>query len=182
LKEKKEMAIPTLRRGSSLVPLRRNDNNSNSGFGRIDPWNDFATMDRVFDNFFRTPFYLFDRGGNGNGSQAEPCLELYETDKELIAYIFAPGLDTADLDVTSTSDQLTVKANRKVQMTADERTVSHTPWSSHALSGGSFNLTYTLPVEIDTQKVSATYKDGILKVHLGKNEAARPTQVKVLVS
>jgi HSP20 family protein len=44
---------------------------------------------------------------------------------------------------------------------------------------GSFNRTITLPTEVDAERVSARYADGILAVTLPKAEEAKPRQIKV---
>jgi HSP20 family protein len=45
----------------------------------------------------------------------------------------------------------------------------------------SFSVSYTLPVEIDPEKVSATFRDGVLEVHMPKPEQSKPKQVQVQV-
>jgi len=47
---------------------------------------------------------------------------------------------------------------------------------------GSFVRRFSLPDDASPGKVSAEFKDGVLKVHLAKNEKARPQQVEVSVS
>ena len=175
------MANLILRRGGSANGLRRGDNQSNSS-GRIDPWNDIAVMDRVFDSFFRHPFYPLDRTAPVSGpSMSEPQIEVYENENELTAFLFAPGLDASTIDITAGSDQLTIKAERKPKLTVTDGTIAHTPWVALAAGSGSFSASYGLPVEVDPNQVTASYKDGVLEVHLSKSEAAKPKQVKVQV-
>ena len=47
---------------------------------------------------------------------------------------------------------------------------------------GKFRRSITLPTRVDADKVSATYKDGILTVTLSKAEEAKPKQIQVNVS
>jgi HSP20 family protein len=175
------MANPILRRGGSPSQLRRGDNQTLS-IGRLDPWNDMSAMDRLFDNFFRSPFYVVDRPNSNGHVEVEPQVELYEFENELIAYLFAAGIDPESLDITATSDQLSVRGERKAQFSPREGITSHTPWASQATGTATFAATYSLPIEIDPNKVTATYKDGVLEIHLAKNDAAKPQQVKVQVS
>lgn len=176
------MALPTLRRGGSPVPVRRADSSQpTNGLSRIDPWNDLVVMDRLFDNFFRSPFSLLDRSGFQGVSQSEPQVELYETGDELLAYVYAPGLAADSFDISASADSVSIRGERKPLLEISEGMTSHTPWGGLATGSSTFNASYTLPVEIDPNKVQANYKDGVLHLRMAKSEASRPRQVKVQV-
>lgn len=171
------MALPILRRGNN-IPVRRGDNNNSQLINRLDPWNDLALMDRMFDSFFRSPFSMLDRT-MGRTETSEGNMELYEGSDELTAYIYAPGIAQDAFDISATEDTITVKAERKPLFEPSEGMTSHTPWSNLATSSGTFNTSYTLPAPIDPSKVNASYKDGVLKISMPKSEAAKPRQIKV---
>ena len=166
------MALPILRRGGNAVPTTRDSFTT----GRMEPWNDFDYMDRMFDSFFRAPFSMLERGRNVSRSDAQ--IELYETSEELIAVAFAPGINKDTLNVSATGNTLIVQGERKPRFENQDGLTAHTPWTA-AVSSGSFNVEYALPVEIDAGKVQATYVDGVLEVHLPKAEAVKPKQIKV---
>ena len=177
------MALPILRRGGSPVAVRRADGNPQANtMSRVDPWNDLAVMDRLFDNFFRTPFSFFDRPWSQAAQQAEPQVELYETGEELIAYLYAPGMAADAFDISASADTITIKGERKPLLEASEGLTSHTPWHGLATGSGTFSASYNRPVEVYPNKVQASYKDGVLQVRMAKSEAAKPKQVKVQVS
>jgi HSP20 family protein len=176
------MALPTLRRGGSPVLVRRADSSTPiNGFGRLDPWNDLAVMDRLFDNFFRSPFSLIDRAGTAAAYPTEPQVELYETGDALLAYLYAPGLAPDGFDISAGADSISIRGERKPLLEITDGMTSHTPWGGLATGRGTFNAAYTLPVEIDPDKIQATYKDGVLQLRMTKSEAAKPRQVKVQV-
>jgi HSP20 family protein len=163
--------------------VRRADASTQANtMSRLDPWNDFTSMDRLFDGFFRSPFSFFDRPWSQAAHQAEPQVEVYENGEELIAYLYAPGMAADAFDISASADSLTIKGERKPLLEAGEGLTSHTPWNGLATGGGTFTASYNLPVEIDPTKVTATYKDGVLAVRMGKSEAAKPRQVKVQLS
>ena len=174
------MALPILRRGGSPVPVRRTDGLS-SVINRVDPWNDFEVMDRIFDSFFRSPFSLVGRGAPSLPS-AEAHVELYETADDLWAYVYAPGLSADGFDISASGDAISIKGERKPLLEATEELMSHTPWGGLATTAGTFAASYNLPVEIDPAKVQASYKDGVLQIRMTKSEAAKPRQVKVEVN
>jgi HSP20 family protein len=175
------MALPILRRGGSPVPVRRHDGNTQTlATPRLNPWDDFALMDRLFDNFFRSPFSWSGVSTPATG-RAEAELELYENQEDLIAYLYAPGLDPGSFDISASENTITVKGERKPLQESAEGLTSHTPWAAMATSSGSFTASYDLPVPIDPGKVQARYKDGVLNIRMPKSEAAKPKQVKVQV-
>ena len=171
------MTLSILRRGGSPLPARL-INSTAQATPRVEPWNDLATMDRLFssafDNFFRSPWPEGRRL-----SPAEPQVELYETGDALIACLYAPGLAADGFDISATADALTIKGERKPLLEGIEGLVSHTPWGDLATGGGTFSASYSLPVEIDPNQVQAVYKDGVLQLRMAKSEAAKPRQVKV---
>jgi HSP20 family protein len=174
------MALPILRRGGSAVPVRRGDSNTQANpMNRVDPWNDFAVMDRLFDTFL--PQSLFGRGLASAAQPSEPTVELYETADDLLAYVYAPGMAQDSFDISASGDSITIKGERKPLLEVTEGLTSHTPWAGLATSTSTFNASYTLPVEIDPAKVEANYKDGVLHLRMPKSEAAKPKQVKVAI-
>lgn len=170
------MTLLPLRRGTSALPVRRGDNQPLT-VTQIDPWNNYDYMDRVFDSFFRAPFAAL--GPRAAQPTQNPNVELYETKEELVAYVYAPGIPQDSFDISIIGDTLTIKAERKPLFEPAEGTTSHTPWSTAAAETSTFNATYTLPAEVDPQRVQAGYKDGVLTIHLPKAEAAKPKQIKV---
>lgn len=177
------MSLLPLRRGGSSVPVRRGDVSSPSTeLTRIDPWNDFDAMDRIFDSFFRAPFSVLGRNmGQRPGQSIDPNVELYETPEDLVAYVYAPGIPQDAFDINVTDDTISIKAERKPLFQPGENTTSHTPWSNFAVGTSTFNASYTLPIPVDSSRVQATYKDGVLMVKMPKSEAAKPKQIKVQV-
>jgi HSP20 family protein len=148
-----------------------------SGLTRWDPWKEFQEMrrfmDDMWDRFFGRSFSrLFSEVGD---YVWRPPVDLYETDDELVLRCYLPGLRKEDinLDVTET--------NVSVHGTYPEPEQKDVQWHTRCFEGGTFSLSYDLPVEIQPDKVKATYTNGVLEVHLPKSEAAKPHRVKVTV-
>ena len=173
------MALPILRRGGNPISVRRGDNTSSNGLNRLDPWNDLAVMDRLFDNFLSSPFSGFGRGLASANPPSEPSVELYETADDLMAYVYAPGMAQDSFDISASADSITIQGERKPLMEVTEGLTSHTPWAALATSAGTFSASYSLPTEIDPAQVQANYKDGVLSIRMPKSEASKPRQVKV---
>ena len=176
------MALPILRRGGSPVSVRRGDSNtSTNAINRLDPWNDFAVMDRLLDTFFSSPFARFGHGTGSTIQPSEPTVEVYETADDLLAFVYAPGLAPDSFNISAGADSITVQGERKPLLEVTDGMTSHTPWASLATGVSTFQASYNLPVEIDPAKVQANYKDGVLSLRLPKSEASKPRQVKVAI-
>ena len=126
------MALPILRRGSNPVPVRRGDNTPGNLMSRVDPWNDFAAMDRLFDTFFPSPASFFGRGLTAAPQASEPSVELYETADDLLAFVYAPGMAQDSFDISASADTITIKGERKPLLEVTEGLTSHTPWGGLA--------------------------------------------------
>jgi len=105
--------------------------------------------------------------------------DIFETQEELVFVLPIPGLDPSDLNIEATADTLSIRGEHK-PFYQNENAVQHRQsfWSK---AQGAFQWTYTLPVEIDPNAIQASYRNGMLELHLPKSEAAKPKAVKVNV-
>jgi HSP20 family protein len=130
-------------------------------------------MDRLIDDFYgkQTP--------EGEVFEGDWCprMDLKETDGEIRAAIELPGLNKDDIKVSVKGDTLVVSGERKNE-------VADTKESFHRLerSYGFFKRVVTLPTEVESDKVKAEYKDGILTVSMPKMETKKTREIPVEVS
>ena len=87
-----------------------------------------------------------------------------------------PDVRLEDIDVRVENQTLSIKGERQFEEDAYAQ-------GYHRIerSYGSFVRSFAVPTSVDTEKVSADYKNGVLTVKLPKKEAAKPRQVKVEV-
>ncbi len=100
-----------------------------------------------------------------------PLVDLYNYDDELVAHIAVPGVDLEDLEVSATTDTLTI--NGSIPSENSENVI----WQE--TFRGRFRRTFRLPVEINPDNVQASMVRGILKVTMPKADQARPRLVKI---
>ena len=121
------------------------------------------------------------RRSNGQESMTlaewAPLVDITEDDKEYVISAELPEVKKEDVKVTMENGVLTVTGERKF-----EKEEKNKKWHRVERSYGSFARSFALPDDGDTAKVNAEFKDGILKVHVAKSEAARPKQIEVKVS
>jgi HSP20 family protein len=105
-----------------------------------------------------------------------PAVDIVETEDELIVKADLPDVRLEDIDVRVENGTLSLKGERKF-----EKELADKGYHRIERSYGSFMRSFSVPSSVDTEKVSADYKNGVLTVTLPKNEAAKPKQVKVAV-
>jgi HSP20 family protein len=132
-------------------------------------------MNRLFDNFFggttMSPWAPFERG---TAETFNPRVNVSETDKEIKVSAELPGMDENDIDVSLTRDTLTIKGEKK-----EEKEDKGKDYYRMERSYGSFTRSIPLPIEVNTDKVEATFKKGILYVTLPKTVTAIEKTKKV---
>jgi HSP20 family protein len=143
-------------------------------------WNELSEMRRHFDDLFTRMFghTPLSRMFPTPLLQNEPAADIYETDDKIVAYAALPGFTPEALDVQASADTITIRGERKAAQ-EDDKAVAH---RNNGLTGYStVNVTYTLPSEIDPNKIKATFTNGILNLEMPKTEKARNNSVKVKV-
>ncbi len=105
-----------------------------------------------------------------------PNVDILETNDALIVKADLPDVKIEDIDVRVENQTLTLRGHRKFEK--DENAKGY-----HRLerSYGEFVRSFAVPSTVDTDKVQADYKNGVLTVTLPRKESAKPRQVKVEV-
>ena len=139
-------------------------------------WDTFADMeqmrhgiDRIFGDL--RPWRLAPRVGSQIGYFP---LDISETDEAFEVEAALPGVKPEDVEVQVHGDTVTIKGNAKEE--AEEKGKD---WLRRERRYGVFARSFTLPTDIDAEKASADFENGLLKLHLPKSEAARPKTIKV---
>ena len=105
-----------------------------------------------------------------------PGINVGRTAKTVEVYAFAPGLDASSIDVTVERGVLKISGERRGSG-AGRDSNAQTYAAERPL--GRFTRALTLPDDADTAKVEATYRDGVLRVSVGLQEAAQPQRIAV---
>jgi len=146
----------------ALVPIRKRQTET-SPLARL-----HSEMDELFDSFFRgldKPFF---------GYKAWPAIDIAENENEFVVKAEVPGCKADDIDISVQGNTLTISGEKKEETEKKEKGYYHVERSY-----GSFRRDLNLLSDIDTSKIEAECKDGILTVTLPKSETAKPVKVKV---
>jgi HSP20 family protein len=125
------------------------------------------------NSLFESPFWSgFGRAGQ-LFSAWSPALDLYQNTDSVVAVVELPGMRKEDIEISLHDATLTISGERKRESSNDEKAERTECYI------GKFRRSITLPTRVDANKVSATYRDGILTVTLPKAEEAKPKQIPV---
>jgi HSP20 family protein len=151
--------------GKKSVQLKRDDDNPFALLRR--------EMDSLVDNFFRG----FDMEPFGSRMGVfSPRVDVTENDKEINISAELPGMDEKDIDVSLQNDMLTIKGEK-----SEEKEEKKKDYYRMERSYGSFSRTIPLPVEVETGKVEAKFKKGVLSITLPKTAKAVAETKKIAV-
>jgi len=105
-----------------------------------------------------------------------PSVDIFETEDVLTLKADLPEVKTEDIDVRVENQTLTLRGQRKFEKEENVK-------GYHRIerSYGEFVRSFAVPSTVDTEKVQADYKSGVLTITLPKKEAAKPRQVKIAV-
>ena len=124
-------------------------------------------FDRFFDEFGLPSLTTED-------TSFTPTIDVSETEKELIVKAEVPGMDKEDIGINLSDGLLTIKGEKR-----HETKEEHEDYHCVERRYGSFSRTMRLPVDVETDKVDATYKDGVLTITFPKSETAKPRKIEV---
>jgi HSP20 family protein len=139
-------------------------------FERWDPFDELTTLRNRMDR-------LSSRVAAGDETAMadwSPTSDVIEKKDEIVIKAELPGIDEKNVDVEIEAGVLTIKGERKAEKETEEK-----GYRRVERSYGSFLRSFTLPANVEPEKISANFANGLLEVHLPKKEGAKPRSIKV---
>lgn len=127
--------------------------------------------DFAFDEPFRTLFDAALHGVPATWQQFSPAADVRETADAYLLEIDIPGLSEKDVEVVLENDELTLRGERKAAEGAS--------YSRRERAAGHFERSFRLADDVDTKRIEASAKNGVLTVRLPKAEQAKPRAIAV---
>ena len=128
-------------------------------------------INSIFDDFFYPS-----RWADFHSSLTDwnPIVDIYENDDQIVVKADLPGVEKKDIHVDVKNNVLTIRGERSFESESKKQNLYR---RERAL--GKFERSLTLPSKVDTEKINASYKDGVLKVEIPKPEGQKPKQITV---
>jgi HSP20 family protein len=146
-------------------------------------WNEldstFALMDELRRRMDRTFEYAeptFAQWFGGASTDGWPRVAIYDAGDNLVVQAELPGVDQKSLDLSLHQDVLTMSGKRTTR--APEGFTAH----RQERGAMSFSKSFSLPQQVDGERVTAEMKSGVLTVTLPKHPASKPRQITVTAS
>jgi len=142
---------------------------------RWDPFRDLTTLRERMNRLFEEAYTSRGEEKDLVSSKWNPSVDIYEKENAIVLKAELPGIDENDIELKIEDSTLTLKGDRKFEKETKEE-------NYHRIerSYGSFYRSFTLPRNIDQDKIKAESENGILKVTLPKKAELKPKKVKIL--
>ena len=123
-------------------------------------------MDRLLNEVFGTL--------SGRGLAWAPACNTYEDEQGFWVEAAVPGFDQKEIEIAIEDGVLTVKGERKSDAPEPNRT-----YFVREIGKGAFSRSFRLPSNVEPNKVSASYKNGVLTIELPKREEAKLRRITI---
>jgi HSP20 family protein len=159
-----------------LIPWGRTNDQTPAVYRDAD--NPFLALHREVNRLFDDVFRSFDTPapyGRMSNRTSWPTVEVAETDQDIQVTAEIPGLEEKDVEVLLKDGMLTLRGEKRSETKDDDRQFSERYY-------GRFERRIGLDAEVDENKVSADFKNGILTVTLPKSEQARSKAKRIAIN
>jgi HSP20 family protein len=145
----------------------------------------FKRMEETYNAIARRAFEVFEGRRRGDGHDLEDWfkaesellhplhLDVAETDQAVTVHAEVPGFDAKDLEVSLEPHRLTISGKRE---TSEERKTKRTIYTEHC--SNQIFRSIDLPADVDSSKVTATLKDGVLELHMPRTAKAQEVPIE----
>ncbi len=133
-----------------------------------------SEINRLFNTLFDSPTPA--ATGNGVARRWIPAMDLVENEQDFVLRADLPGVSEADVKIELQDRILTISGERKAEH--EERKEGYYRVER---SSGSFSRALTLPEGIEASKITASFDNGVLEVHVPKPEVRKPHKVEISV-
>jgi HSP20 family protein len=133
------------------------------------PWREMPALHNRMNRLFDDPFFSIGRLADDDSlGMWNPAVDLYEKDDHFVIKAELPGVDRQDIRIDLKDRVLTLSGER-----TQEQEVKEENYYRQERSYGKFQRAFRLPADVDSDKIKAEFKDGVLQV-----EVPKPNEIK----
>lgn len=141
------------------------------------PFRDSLTLREAMDRLLEDSVVAGESLPTLKMSQMIPAVEMYTTDKDVVAKMQVPGFAEEDISVEVDDKAIYITGERKDEQKQSKKNVFH-----QEIAYGKFSRTLALPVKVQSAKAKADFDKGILTITIPKIEEKKPKTVKLKIS
>jgi HSP20 family protein len=141
----------------------------------------FEEIEHWFEEAFRKPFSLssprwFPRIRIAETEETMPSIDIFEENNDVVVKAELPGIKKEDIDVSISDGAIRISGEKKKEEKIERKNYY---WEER--SYGSFTRSLQLPVDVETDKAKAQFKDGVLEIRIPKTKEAIQKEKKILI-
>ncbi len=141
-----------------------------------DPFKDLISIQERMNRLFEAALSRSDVAGVGDYSAWSPLADVYETENAISFSLELAGISEDEIDISISGDTLTVRGERKM-----DREVQKESYHRIERAYGNFARHFNVPPGMETGKVSASFKNGVLTISIPRKQAIKPKKIKIQV-
>jgi HSP20 family protein len=130
-------------------------------------------MPAVFDDFFKPWNEWFDNSGFTGRTMNVPAVNITENKDDYMVSLAVPGMKKDDFKIDVEGNMLTISSEKEESKEEKDKKFTRKEYSY-----SSFSRSFTLPEEINKEKIEAKYEDGVLKIALPRKDEAKKLSAK----
>lgn len=140
------------------------------------PYGDLVRFSDRINRLFENDFLSDTLRGTDGFSDWNPTTDIYETKDNYVFKIEVPGLSKDDIEVDLKENVLTISGEKK-----EDKEVKKENYHRVESFYGSFSRSFTIPKDIDSKKIDAQMKNGILELKIGKAEEVKAKKIPISI-
>jgi HSP20 family protein len=141
---------------------------------RWSPWSTLPTLQDRINRLFEDAFPQVEGREDAGLFEWRPMVDTYEKDDAIVIKAELPGVNKDDIAIDINNNVLSIRGERK-----HEKDVNEDNYFRRERFYGKFQRAFTLPDNVDAEKIDANYKDGILEVKVPKTEQSKGKKIEI---
>lgn len=139
------------------------------------PWREMPTLPGMFNRLLDEPFFRIARMDDDGGlGMWNPVVDLYEKNDHYVIKAELPGVEKDQISIDLKDRRLTLSGERSY-----DNEVKEENYYRRERSYGKFQRAFTLPADVESDKIKAEFKDGVLQIEIPKPEEKKAKQVTI---
>ena len=128
-------------------------------------------INRIFDDFF---YPTLRDDSEKSIWKWNPAVDIFQDENNIVVKAELPGINKDDLHVDVKDGVLTIKGER-----SSDNEVKENNYYNRERTFGRFERSFSLPTDVNSEKIKADYKDGVLKIEIPKPESKKPKKITI---
>jgi HSP20 family protein len=142
---------------------------------RWNPWREMTGMHNQLNHMFDSPFFRAHRSDEDvSFGLWNPAADLYEKDDRFVIKAELAGVDKDNIAIDLKDGVLTLSGER-----SEDNEIEEDNYYRRERTYGKFRRAFSLPADVDSDKIKAEFKDGVLQIEVPKPEERKPKQITV---